>query len=151
MPYADRETNLAYLREYHKKKMELPGQREVERQRQRDRYKSDYESRVHQYNIERRLSGKRIPSDECKRPFLGYCELCGEDLNGDPRKKDYHHWDGIANLGMWLCHNCHMTAEAVDKRFEFIGRYRELKLQISKDYALRLMKDAGVECDANKE
>ncbi len=149
MPYADRERTLQYLRDYRREQMLIPGNRAIERKRQRDRYRSDYDRRTHQYTMTVRLNGKRIPYGESKRQFLGFCELCHEDIAvKSVRGKDYHHWDGVADLGMWLCHHCHMVAEAIDNRGDFIDRYKELKAEIVEEYKIvKMMKEEGLWSD----
>ena len=54
----------------------------------------------------------RIPE---KRPYTGFCELCGNQ----PKKLSYHHWDDSGPAkGLWLCHPCHLFAEAIDSVVE---------------------------------
>lgn len=110
MPYADPERQRQWEREnYHKNKWD-----------------------VREYIRNRTLNRKPVPKDETKRPYVGYCEVCGKDTT---KHHSYHHWNGVADLGMWVCQHCHITAEHIDKGLDEI--YIEKKACIEKEYALK--------------
>ena len=96
------------------------------------------------YRMKRAISGYTIPEGEEKREYHGYCEMCGEVIP-EGKHKDYHHWDGVADLGMWVCYKCHKVAHGIEKGLA--ERYLELKAMIYKEYALKQvqkLKDKGI-------
>jgi len=97
----------------------------VERNRKsRERLRSRYVGTV--------VNGKRVrlPAPN-KRPWPGYCELCGST-----RRLDYHHWDkSNPSKGLWLCYRCHMLAEAADRGVT-TGNYLQLKAGVEDDFRL---------------
>lgn len=66
-----------------------------------------------------------------KRPWLGFCELCGT-IAHDGTKLHYHHWSDDLNLGIWLCVRCHRFVEMVDD--ETHTKYLALKEQVTRQY-----------------
>lgn len=51
------------------------------------------------------VNGEKTRIRVIKRPFLGYCEMCGA-VN---TKLNYHYWsDKNFNLGIWVCNKCHL-------------------------------------------
>jgi hypothetical protein len=65
-----------------------------------------------------------------KRPWLGFCELCGKA----PRQLSYHHWDdNNPSKGIWVCNRCHMTIEGIDDK-RTLRKFRRLKKQIEAQY-----------------
>lgn len=54
-----------------------------------------------------------------KRPYTGLCELCDSySVKRDSTiRLEYHHWDdNRPSMGLWLCHVCHLFAEAVEAK-----------------------------------
>ncbi len=67
-----------------------------------------------------------------KRPWLGYCELCG--VAGV--KLDYHHWDDDnPSKGLWLCTRHHRFAEVVDKSAQvLVDEYIRLREGVEEEF-----------------
>ena len=117
---------------------------ELMRARARDSYARHYAENKDRRN-QRRMSGRCLSPDETKRPFLGFCEVCGLILDV---KKDYHHWADVADLGVWLCFRCHVMAEQVDKGL--VIAYLSVKDKVEKAYALKQLhklRDLGISVD----
>jgi len=59
------------------------------------------------------------------------CELCGSLSNN----LGWHHWDNNnASMGIWVCFNCNVFAEALDNTPEILSKYQSLvKDTISSD------------------
>ena len=90
-----------------------------------------------------RLNGIKLPEGDRKRPFLGFCELCGRNIV-DGQKKAYHHWDDeMPAMGMWVCYLCHKTAEGVDSGT--VEKYLSLKREIERKYAIEQLRKIGIE------
>jgi hypothetical protein len=65
-----------------------------------------------------------------KRPFQGFCELCGKPVESNPR---WHHWDDEhPEKGLWLDIFCHGAAEAHEQNGVEVPLYQELKERINK-------------------
>lgn len=63
-------------------------------------------------------TGNRLVTGLSKRPYPGYCELCGREQE---KRLYYHHWDDAdLNLGIWMCHWCHQIAEAIDRGTDIV-------------------------------
>jgi len=82
--------------------------------------------------------GKRIYG-VIKRPYEGYCELCGRVVGEEIRDLDYHHWDdndivpGKKIKGIWVCWQCHQLCELVDKKqIHLVQRYLRFKRALNK-------------------
>ena len=91
---------------------------------------------------QRMLNGRIIPGGETKRPFLGFCEVCGKPLSD--KNKNYHHWeDDMPTLGMWLCRFCHVMAERIDDNLH--GKYLKYKVEIERQFAIEQLKKIGIE------
>jgi len=82
-------------------------------------------SRHRQYNRERRLNSTKYRwTGVKKRPYPGYCEICGRRKE---KNLHYHHWDDSRPyLGMWLCGSCHGSATVIEHKFNE-QKYLELK------------------------
>lgn len=66
-----------------------------------------------------------------KRGFPGKCELCYKikGRNGQPVRLEYHHWlRHDPSLGIWLCRQCHVFCEYLDRLDVdgLIKRYQQL-------------------------
>jgi len=61
-----------------------------------------------------------------KRPRPSTCELCkGPSI----RSLSWHHWDdNHLELGLWLCHKCHLFAEACERGI--LNEYLKLKKEV---------------------
>jgi len=102
----------------------------------------EYRIKYRERRMLRKLNGHVLPNGELKRPFLGFCEVCGIILEG--RHKDYHHWDdSMPAMGIWLCKNCHVMAGQLEKNLDKL--YLTRKSDIEREYALNLMKRIGLE------
>lgn len=92
---------------------------------------------------QRKLGGKVLPSGEDKRPFLGFCELCGRTYEDDRHKFHYHHWiEEEPTIGIWVCVKCHWMVEAVDTGL--LQKYNELKLKIEEECAMKMLERFGL-------
>jgi len=78
-----------------------------------------------------------------KRPYTGYCELCGREFWEEVNKLFYHHWDdkdikkGKEVRGIWLCGICHFMCEMVEKdRLYLVQRYLRFKRALDKKHKI---------------
>jgi len=138
MPYADPEKQREYFRK--KDAERFLDRREDKNAKARARWNND--PSVHHSRMMRYLSGVKLPNGETKRPFLGFCEICGCNLVN--KQKAYHHWDDeLPMVGIWVCYLCHKTAEGVEGGK--VQKYLELKQDVEKDYALMQLEKFGIE------
>lgn len=73
-----------------------------------------------------------------KRHHPGYCELCGNDNT----RLGYHHWDdSCPSKGLWLCHKCHMLAEATDGGISS-DKYLRLKMGVEEEFKQKGLESA---------
>jgi len=88
----------------------------------------------------RRVGHTYLPNGETKRPFLGFCEVCGVPIGGEGEgHRNYHHWeDDMLAMGIWLCNGCHRMAEGADKGLTDI--YLKERAEIEKAYALKQLR-----------
>ncbi len=79
------------------------------------------------------LNGKRLKFP--KRPYLGYCELCGAVEGARSKYLEYHRWDdAIPEAGIWCCKPCHIIAEGVEAELNeegIVQSYLTLKAKIT--------------------
>lgn len=140
MSYADSEVKKKYYQSSHHKENVARWQREhpERRKEQQEKY---MDNGGRERRKQRRLSGKVLPNGEIKRPFLGYCEVCGRSLID--RQKDYHHWvEDMPAMGIWLCITCHSMAECVDANLQ--NNYLNRKAEIEKEYAIKQLEKIGM-------
>jgi hypothetical protein len=156
MPFKSLEKKKEYQREYHKEHPDKEYQREYfqthkekwkkyrithkeyYKNYQKQCYKQNREV-LNEYNKQYRRKhslgyhNKRI-SGLNKRPYTNYCEICGKF---QPKKLNYHHWnDSNPSMGIWVCYQCHILVEFIEKgKFVKADRlYHALKLSIEKSF-----------------
>lgn len=62
-----------------------------------------------------------------KRPYTGYCELCGKKQD---KRLCYHHWDdNKPDMGIWMCNPCHWFVEGIERGLQ-LRKYLDLKEKI---------------------
>jgi len=86
-----------------------------------------------------------LPKGEYKREYLGFCEVCGKEIQ-DTKYIGYHHWDDdLPAVGIWVCNGCHKMVEGIDRGL--IEPYLTLKAKVEKEYALKQIRkliDLGI-------
>jgi hypothetical protein len=116
---------IEYMREYRK----LPDVKQ-KRYEQWKRYKKTHPNVIKRMVRKRGLNslcinGKRVKV--IKRPFLGFCECCGNYFGTD-RLLNWHHWDDTkSEYGLWICHKCHNLVECAEINNIEIPWYNKLK------------------------
>jgi len=73
-----------------------------------------------------------------RRPYGGYCEICGIDHIKNPH---WHHWDDKdLSRGLWLCFRCHFFVEGVEYGLtaSHVNKYLDLRKEIGGDSLLKL-------------
>ncbi len=82
-------------------------------------YRINY-SNTHINTRIRKLNTKKygyVAVNKRAKPINMGCEVCHKPAN----RLDYHHWnDDYPCLGLWLCVQCHIMAEKVDKGLHII-------------------------------
>ena len=140
MPFADKEKAREYFRQYDAKRSEsrkAGAENDKYAKTGRALYYSGREEHLMTH-----LSGVKLPEGDRKRPFLGFCEICGGNIVGG-KKKAYHHWDDeLPAMGIWVCYLCHKTVEGVDDGK--VENYLELKRDVEKAYALKCLEKIGM-------
>jgi len=64
-----------------------------------------------------------------KRPYAGYCELCGKKQD---MRLAYHHWnDNKPAMGIWMCNPCHWFVEGIERGLQ-LKKYLDLKEKIER-------------------
>ncbi len=82
-----------------------------------------------------KYKGLVLPKGEYKRDYLGFCEVCGREVQ-DTKYIGYHHWDDdMLAMGLWLCNGCHKLAEGIDRGL--VSAYLDRKADVEKEYALK--------------
>jgi hypothetical protein len=70
-----------------------------------------------------------------KRPWTGFCELCGKKAD---KNLHYHHWDEKhKEKGIWVCGRCHRWCHGYD-HLELLDKYLQLKKEINEKWASEL-------------
>lgn len=166
MPYNTKEKQREHDKKYrqeHKQEIKTYFQEHKQERKQRYEKRKEYLRRYYQDHKEEQkektkrrrielrnygrnhtlgIEGKRI-SGLFKRPFTGYCELCGRIFENQIRKLGYHHWDdkdvekGKKVKGIWVCEKCHRACDVVERGdLYIIQRYLRLKRFINKEHNL---------------
>ena len=66
-----------------------------------------------------------------KRPWTGYCELCGRNCKIPRQRTSWHHWDeNHPEKGIWVCGKCHWAAEVFESMMLLLPKYIEIKQKI---------------------
>lgn len=78
----------------------------------------------------RTKNGKRVYGTRRPNPLGGMCELCEKTV-----AKEYHHWDDTdPTKGVWVCHNCHLLIETMERfpelPFHLPEKWKKLKAEI---------------------
>lgn len=116
-------------------KKQLATKARTYRQRNKDYFREyDKRRRVKRKEYDRKFKlrisvggGKKKLITCIKRPHTLCCEICNKEYN----KTAYHHWDDCnPNNGMWVCRNCHITIERIEKIPNIKEIYLSLKQKI---------------------
>jgi len=151
MPYSSKEKQKEYD---HQRNKHRQAYFQKQYQNRKSYLKAYYQEHKEQYkarNKKRRIAlreygrnhaltiGTQRISGVFKRPYTGYCELCGKVFDGENRKLAYHHWDdsdvkpGKKVKGIWVCEKCHRVCDMVErKELYIIQRYLKLKRMMNR-------------------
>jgi len=87
--------------------------RELMRSRQSDSLHKELRKERRRYNqVHVTINGVRVKVKVRKRPWTGYCEVCGKVSE----RLHWHHWNQEKpGWGIWACPSCHYFVEAIDR------------------------------------
>ena len=131
MPYKDPQKRKAYNIEYNKRRWQAtkndPILKEKRRQWCRAWEQRNKEKRL-RYAREHRVGRNGKIFYVKKRPWTGFCELCGKTIE---KNLMYHEFDDKTNgIGIWVCGRCHRYCHGYDHP-EYLNKYLELKKLVS--------------------
>ena len=145
-----------YLKKYYQEHKKEINQRSEKREEYLRKYYQDHKEKYKIRTKDRRIvlreyarnhvldTGEKRVSGLFKRPYTGYCELCGKMFENQIRKLGYHHWDnkdvekGKKVKGIWACEKCHRVCDVVERGdLHIIQRYLRLKRTINKEHKIQ--------------
>jgi hypothetical protein len=130
MPFKDPEKKKLWEKTYHRQYWERHKDDPVFRERRKQAYRNwerkNRERRL-RYARERRVGRDGKTFYVKKRPWTGFCELCGKIMQ---KNLMYHEFDDNTNgIGIWVCGRCHRYCHGYD-HLEYMEKYLKLKSEI---------------------
>lgn len=125
--YEHKDEKIAYNKKWAKENLE-----------KRREYVKRWEKKNPKYSFKNRLmiNGKMVTVR--KRPYEGYCEMCGKEV--ETKAINWHHWDDERpEYGLWLDFFCHGAAEAHEQNGIKVPKYEEMKQMIMENNIKRIV------------